>query len=1068
MVPIQILSRLFPACALLALVCYGQLTRGFISGVVQDPTGAVVPDVLVKITNQQTNLSSETTTNAAGIYRLVAVEPGTYTVEFSRQGFETRRIPNIVVAGNQEVTLNQSLTVAGTATTVEVVEAPPGVELSKTTATIERKLDQRFVANVALTGNTRDVNVLALLAPTTNRAPGSTGIAANGQRARNNNFLLDGADNNDLSVTLVSNRVIPEAVAEFHVQTQAYSAEFGRNSGAQIQVITRSGTNEWHGEVFDYYRANWMEPVSLLNKRQGISETPRFVQNQAGGGIGGPIIKNRTFFFSLLEANRRREAPDARNAAAATIPTPEGFAALGSVPLGPDQTPESRQAVLNGIAFLRDIHPRVGNYTNLRNVTVNGVPIQVGTINLPLSNPHDFWWTTHRVDHRLTDRDNLTYRLQIDKRNQPDVVSNLQFGSLFSGAQTILGQNHTVSHTRTFTPRLVNEFRFGYIRRNLQFPENDPNTPTTTITGLFTIGGASNFPQGRVQDAFQFQNVSTYLAGRHSLKFGADIRRNKLFNLAAFDSKGTFGFDNLQDFLNNRPASLRQAVNTATFDARQTVQFYFFQDDIRVTKDLVLNLGIRYETAGVPFGFFGATDPESLAVGVPGPTRRDNNNWAPRGGLAYSPSGKEGFWGRLLGDGQTVFRGGYGMAYDVLFYNILTVNASNYPRVVVAEADRPQLVNVWPRLLPPGPAVPVFNPFALYVNSPEDMQNPTTHFYSFSIQRQFARHYIFEIAYNGSRSYHQIRQGQLNPGILTPEQAERVRETRNAAAIPGLVGANSRRLQPAWGSRITIESTALANYNAMYVKLDKRLSGGLTIGGNYTWSKNLSDNDESLGVAAITNSSPQVPQDYFNYRNEWGRSAFDVPHRFSVYYSYTLPSLSGRNALLRRVAGGWGLSGFTEAQSGQPFTIRTGVDTHGTGTPAPHRPSYNPNGTISLDPVHANYRTFTTPITGAGIVNTFLGTNNLPLANSQAFPVPSSNLGRNTFRGPGIYLWNLSALKNIDITERWKVQLRADWINAFNQRNFGNPVSTMNSPIFGQNTTDPGGRTMLLMLKIRF
>jgi hypothetical protein len=144
------------------------------------------------------------------------------------------------------------------------------------------------------------------------------------------------------------------------------------------------------------------------------------------------------------------------------------------------------------------------------------------------------------------------------------------------------------------------------------------------------------------------------------------------------------------------------------------------------------------------------------------------------------------------------------------------------------------------------------------------------------------------------------------------------------------------------------------------------------------------------------------------------------------------------------------------------------VDTHGTGTPAPHRPSYNPNGTISLDPVHANYRTFTTPITGAGIVNTFLGTNNLPLANSQAFPVPSSNLGRNTFRGPGIYLWNLSALKNIDITERWKVQLRADWINAFNQRNFGNPVSTMNSPIFGQNTTDPGGRTMLLMLKIRF
>lgn len=186
MFTIRAIMRLLLVCALMAAPSFGQLTRGFISGVVQDPSGSVVPDVLVKITNQATNLSSETSTNAAGIYRLVAVEPGTYTVEFSRQGFETRRIPNIAVTGNQEVTLNQSLTVAATTTTIEVVEAPPGVELSKTSATIERKLGQQFIADVALTGNTRDVNTLALLAPTTNRAPGSTGIAANGQRARNN------------------------------------------------------------------------------------------------------------------------------------------------------------------------------------------------------------------------------------------------------------------------------------------------------------------------------------------------------------------------------------------------------------------------------------------------------------------------------------------------------------------------------------------------------------------------------------------------------------------------------------------------------------------------------------------------------------------------------------------------------------------------------------------------------------------------------------------------------------------------------------------------------------------
>jgi hypothetical protein len=592
------------------------------------------------------------------------------------------------------------------------------------------------------------------------------------------------------------------------------------------------------------------------------------------------------------------------------------------------------------------------------------------------------------------------------------------------------------------------------------------------------IGGLSNFPQGRIQNTFQWQNVSTFLAGRHSLKFGADIRRNRLFNLAAFDSKGTFTFDNFQDFMNNQPATFRQAINTATFDARQTNQYYFFQDDFKVTRNLTLNVGVRYETSGVPFGFFGATDPKSLGVGVPGPVQRDNNNWAPRLGLAWSPSASSGFWGKLLGQGQTVFRGGFGMAYDVLFYNILTVNASNYPRVVVNQLDRTQLANVWPHLLPPaGSVAPSFDPRATWVNSPVDTQNPTTNFYSFSIQRQFAANYIFEIAYTGSRSYHGIRQGNTNPGILTPAQAEMVRQTKNASSIPGLPGitlpANnppSRRLYPDWGSRVTIESTALSNYNAMYIKLDKRLSHGLLIGGNYTWSKNMSDNDESLGVSAITNWSPQIPQDFFNYRNERSLSAFDVPQRFAIYYSYDLPWFSApalNHAVVKQIFHGWTLSGFTDFQSGQPFTIRTGVDTYGTGS-ASARPSYNPNGTITFDPVTGNYRTFTTPVNGAGIVTSFLGTNGVPLANTAAFPVGAGNLGRNTFRGPGTELYNITVAKTFNITERWKIRLRGDWINAFNHRNFGNPVVTMNSPIFGQNTGDPGGRTMLLSAKVSF
>jgi outer membrane receptor protein involved in Fe transport len=1058
----------------LMLLCgfaaWGQLSRGYISGTVTDSSGAVIANADVSIINVDTNIRRSAKTNEVGLYRFPAVEPGRYMVEFASSGFATRRVGPVEVGATQEVVLNQSLEVASATTTLEVVAAPAGVELSKATASIERKLDVKVLENLPLTGATRDVNQIALLAPTAARGPGSTGISANGQRARNNNFMIDGVDNNDPSVTISNNRIIPEAISEYQVQTAAYSAEYGRNSGAQIMVTTRSGTNEFHGSVFNYYRANWVEPVSLINKRAGVNSTPRFNQNQAGGSLGGPIRKDRTFFFALIEANRRREAPDARNAAVATIPTAEGYQLLRNVPLGADQTPASRQAILGGIRFLEEIYPRVTRYTNPRNVSVNGVSIPVGQIQLPLANPYNFWYGTARVDHALTSKDALTYRLQVDQRTQPNVTSNLQFGSLFAASQEILRQNHAASWTRTFSPRWVNEFRFAYIRGFLDFPENDPRTPTTGITGFFTIGGLSNFPQGRLQNSYQFQNTSTYLWNRHSIKVGADVRYNKLFNNAAFDSKGTYTFDNLQDFLNNRPAAFRQALNTATFDARQWNTFLFFQDDWRVTPELTLNLGLRYEVNTVPFGFFGAANDAVAAVGVPRDVRMDRNNWAPRAGFAYSPTGKGGWLGKLLGDGQTVFRGGWGMGYDVLFFNILTVNASNFPRVVVGEVDRTGLVNQWPNLLPVS-ATPRLDPFATFVNSPTDMQHPTTRFYSFSVQRQFLRNYVFELGYSGSSSYAQIRQGQANPGILTAEQAARVLETRNPNSIPGLLPTAafpvSRRLNPAWGSRVLIESTAKARYDAMFLKLDRRLANGLTIGGNYTWSANYSDNDESLGVADIVNSSPQVPQDFFNYRNEWSRSVFDRPHRVATYWNYDLPNLlpAWNNGFARRLGKGWSFTGTADFQSGQPFTVRTGVDTGGTGTPAPHRPDYNPNGTLTLDPVTNNWRTFTTPITGGGIFLTNLTTGGTPLANSKP---NGGNLGRNTFRGPGFRNWSVAALKTTDITERFRLQLRADWINAFNHRNFGNPIAVMSSPQFGQNVTDPGGRTMLLSAKILF
>src|SRR5262249_42274324 len=220
---------------------------------------------------------------------------------------------------------------------------------------------------------------------------------------------------------------------------------------------------------------------------------------------------------------------------------------------------------------------------------------------------------------------------------------------------------------------------------------------------------------------YQFSDVLSWQKARHSLKFGFDVRRIELFNLAAFDSKGTFTFNNLQDFLNNNAVTFVQALQTATFDAHQTQQFYFAQDDFHVRPNLTINLGVRYEFSKVPFGAFGATDAESLAALVPGPVKKDKNNWAPVIGFAYSPQAEHGLLGKVFGDGKTSIRGGYRVAYDVLFYNILTVNGSNYPRVVVGRQDN--ALDVFPNLTPVT-GKPGFNPLATYVNTPADAATP--------------------------------------------------------------------------------------------------------------------------------------------------------------------------------------------------------------------------------------------------------------------------------------------------------------------------------------------------------
>jgi hypothetical protein len=1079
---------------------HAQITRGSIAGTVRDESGAAVPGAEVRVVNPATNVSRNATTNDEGFYRVGALDPGTYTVTVERAGFAKVENTQVIVQPSLEATFDAQLRVGAVTEVVNVTATSEGITLNKTNPTIGLTVEERSVEELP-TSAARNINNLALLSPNVHLAPGSTGISANGQRARNNNFTIDGSDNNDISITVSTTPVFPEAVGQFQIQTNPYSVEFGRNSGAQINVITKSGTNDFHGDIFEFYRGSRLNALDNIEKANGLTRPSRFNRNQYGFTIGGPLHlpkfgeggdsiisgRDRTHFFFGYQGDKTRSSNVLQNAI--VIPTQAGFAALQNVPLRAGQSVASRQAVLNSLSFLNGVYGRNPVFSN---VTSNGAAncfngqfvaasggnpaqcvggqfVQIGTTNLGVSQPNDADTYIVRVDHRIGSNDTFTIRYISNKSTSPNLTSNLTFGEQFGATQNLFDQNAAVSETHVFSGTVLNEFRGSYIRRNLSFPENDPTSLTTIIGGAFTFGGLNSFPQSRITNNYQISDTLSWTAGNHGLKFGADIRFNQLFNTSGFDVKGTYNFNNLQDFLNNTAFNFQQAINATNFLAEQIQQFYFVQDDWRATPNLTLNFGIRYETAGVPLGFFGDPDRSRAAFAIPGPVQRDNNNFAPAVGFAYSPRPEEGtFMHRLFGDGRSVIRGGYRINYDLLFYNILVVNAGNFPFTSVGQTLN--AVDQFPARLPVTP--PVFNPLSQFVNTQETARTPYSQLFSLSLQRELFRDFQMEVGYSGSRSLDQIRQLQMNPVILTAQQAA---DVRNRVAIPS---AQSRRLNPNAGVRVLIGPGAQSTYHSGYASLNKRFSRGLQFGMSYTFSRNMSDNDESLGIAAITASSPQAPQDTFAIKQEKSLSAFDRTHRFVANYIYEAPApwFARDNAFLRQVFGGWQLSGITSMQSGQPFTVFTGVDTNGNGSAAGDRPNFNPNGVLIPDPVTGNLRSFTVdpnnspflvprlnPSATAGPL-IFTGTGTI-----QANSLGNGNLGRNTFRGPGFWNTNLSVAKNFRFGEGEKrIRISADLLNAFNQDSYGNPVSNMNSANFGRNTNNWGNRSITLGGKFSF
>ena len=1073
-------KRLLEHAVQLGLLCilattpslHAQQSRGAVSGTAVDPQEALVEDVQVKITNQATGEVQNTKTNDVGFYRLTALDPGTYALEFKKDGFETLNAVGIEVTTAKDTTVNAHLKVGTISSRLEVTVE--GVQLDKVGATVRLILPGRLMDQIPMgtsslvPAGSRNQARYPLFAPGFSRVLFQNETSALGHRGRENNYMVDGTDNNDQSATLPSLFIPPEAIQEMDLQAATFSAEYGRNIGGQINVITKRGSNSFTGQLWEFYRGNALEPLSLadwkaIRQNPSITEAdkpnarnPRLVDNQFGGSFGGPIIRNKTFFFGLLQGNLLRTGP--RASGSVTIPTQAGYNALLGVPLRSGQSAASRQAVLDSLSFLPEIYSNV-SITPLTTPppSVNSIPVELGTFNATIPTRQNIWYSTIRVDHQLTENDRLTFRSHVDHRNSPLSGGNLAFGERWALDNKYFAQNHFIGYSKNIGAHFVNEARATYTRLFPSSEERDPVSPSVIITSLnnLLIGGPTNFPQERTEQTWQFQNVSTYILSKHTLKFGLDLARTRLDANTATHSKGTWTFPSLQDFMNNQNARAQFLQSPPTrYNFHQLRQAYFVQDDIKLRRTLTANIGLRYETSAPPLGFFGATTTEVLDALVPGPVRRDTNNWGPRLGFAYTPEFEGGLLGRLFASDKSVIRGGFGIGYDVLFYGLVAIPAMNYPR------NNPQdisgLLDMFP-VLPAATTSPSLSSTTPFINVPSDTQNPTSHYWSFSIQREINQNYTVEIGYNGNRSYHLIRQSQNNPTVLSDTQVATTLATCTSATLSTCTGTTPPRLNPSWGSRQSIETTGNASYNGIYTQLNGRTSFGLRFGANYTWSTNLSDseefsNDSGASDGGLASSSPQIPQDFFDRRNEWSRSVFDRPHRVTFNYTYNIPWFRSSPRVLEHIFGGWRWSGFTELQSGQPFTIRIGADALGIGSPVSARPNYNPNGVLIEDPVTGNLRTFVIPLDDTGIVTAPHVTDpgNGAITFLRHSMTSGGNLGRNTFRGPGYSNSNMSLAKLITLPGERELEIRGDFINVFNHDNFPNPDAMMASPTFGK------------------
>ncbi len=1084
---------------LLILACansiQAQVTTGTVRGVVKDQAGAVIPGATVTITDPNTKASQSAESGSAGEYQFNNLLVGTYVITVqppADSNFSTLTLNDVRVKLN-EVTDVPAVLQPGEATASVTVSAGGAELVDTTTLNLAKDFSSRQVVDLAQTGQGAGIYNLALISPNVVSGGGvgvGTGGSVGGQRPRDNDFIVDGIDNNDKAVSGPQIYISPESVSEFNLLTNQASAEFARSSGGQFITVTKSGGNDFHGSVFEFFRNKKLNAVDNLQTLAGVTRetNPRYDQNRYGFNIGGPLYlprfgeggpftypwsgKNKLFFFFQFEQIGLGQAASPGNVSA---PTAEGLAILQGL---------SGVSATNLAAF-RQFVP-VATTNSAGTIPICAVPrdaagacpassilnVPVGNIAFAAPNFQNNRNIVFNLDFTQSSK-TVHHSRFIFNRNR--TIDNLATFPEFFALSPVDGRLFSYTLIHNFTPKLTNETRLAYRRYVQRFP-----VPDLTYPGLdafpnldfddlgFSLGPDSNAPQFTIENSYQVVDQATYTFGRHSLKFGVDWRNIISPQSFVQRERGEYEYPNLDQFLRDvQPSFGERTVGASPYYGNQHLFYGFVQDDWKIKPRLTLNLGLNYVYQQVPFS--ARLQNVNAIASVPGVLTFDEpkaqtKNFAPRFGLAYAPDFQTGLLHRMFGSPeQTSIRASFAMAYDTIVDNLYILSLPpQFNQTIDVGTNFPGTPLVTPNFLANGGIPPTLLPGAN--TDPEaaraatsawipDQQVPYSLSWGLTIQREFHRNYVLELRYLGSRGIHLPTQNRINiqdrvvngPGgflptfFSTPSQADIDNLTTSLADIQ----ARSNILPNFEAAGFTSPIAAfLPNGNLTYhgasASLTKRLSNGLQFTGAYTWSHLI---DDSTAEVFSTVLSPRRIQDFQNQTAEKADSALDRRQRFVLSTIYDLPFFrKTSNHFAHSVFGGVSLAATLAFESGEKATVLSGIDSNLNGDPAADRSIINPAGAANVSSLVSPLLRTCPAFNEDGSCTLsdeerIVGyvANNPNAQYIQAGLGALANSGRNSLQLPGINNLDFSIFKNFALGEgSKKIQVRADFYNAFN------------------------------------